>query len=88
MEAVLKTPFNQSQVEILKLFSQGLTDKQIEELRKVLIAFKLKLLDDHLDRVVQEKGLTIEQINAVSHEHRRTPYKSKIEAARKNQQIQ
>ena len=53
MEAVLKTPFNQSQVEILKLFSQGLTEKQIEELRQVLIAFKLKRLDDHLDRVVQ-----------------------------------
>lgn len=88
MEAVLKTPFNQSQVEILKLFSQGLTEKQIEELRQVLIAFKLKLLDDHLDKVVQEKGLTIEQINAASYEHRRTPYKSKIEAARKNQQIQ
>ena len=44
-------PFNNAQVEILKLFSQGLSDKQTEELRRVLIAFRFKLLDEHVEKV-------------------------------------
>ncbi len=77
MEATLQTPFNSAQVEILKLFSQGLTDEQTEELRRILIAFRFKLLDEHVDLVVNEKGLTVKQVNQTSGEHRRTPYQSK-----------
>lgn len=66
MESVLHTPFNAAQVEILKIFSQGLTDEQLEELRQTLIAFRFKLLDEHVERVVAEKGLTTEEINQAS----------------------
>ncbi len=81
MEAVLQTPFNTAQVEILKLFSQELTDEQLEELRQVLIAFRFKLLDKHVEQVVEQKGLTETQINQASQEHRRTPYRSKQQNA-------
>lgn len=77
MEATLQTPFNEAQVEILKLFSQGLTDEQLEELRRILIAFRFKLLDEHVEQVVDQKGLTPEQINHASWAHRRTSYTSK-----------
>lgn len=80
MEATLQTPFNAAQVEILKLFSQGLTEAQLEELRRTLIAFRFKLLDEHVEQVVKQKGLTTEQINQASREHRRTPYRSKQKA--------
>ncbi|HRI62437.1 MAG TPA: hypothetical protein PK228_22005 [Saprospiraceae bacterium] len=82
MEAGLQTPFNSAQVEILKLFSQGLTDEQMEELRRTLIAFRFKLLDDHVEQVAERKGLTTEQINQASWEHRRTPYQSKQKAGK------
>ena len=80
MEVTLQTPFNAAQVEILKLFSQGLTEAQLEELRRTLIAFRFKLLDEHVEQVVKQKGLTTEQINQASWEHRRTPYRSKQKA--------
>lgn len=79
----MQTPFNQAQVEILKLFSQGLTEEQTEELRRILIAFRFKLLDEHVEKVVMQKGMTKEQINQASSEHRRTTYKRKTQAGLK-----
>lgn len=70
-------PFNNAQVEILKLFSQGLSDKQTEELRRVLIAFRFKLLDEHVVKVAAKKKLTLAEINKVSQEHHRIPSKNK-----------
>lgn len=67
----LQTPFNTAQVEILKLFSQGLSDVQLEELRRILIAFRFQLLDKHVEKVVNKKGISLEQINKASKEHRR-----------------
>lgn len=75
MDTSLKTPFNPAQVEILKLFAQGLTNEQLEELRKVLIAFRFKMLDEQVEKVAKEKGLDMEQINEASKGHRRTPYR-------------
>ncbi|MEM6319478.1 MAG: hypothetical protein AAF960_17535 [Bacteroidota bacterium] len=77
MDSSLQMPFNEAQVEILKLFSQGLTDKQTEELRRILIAFRFKLLDEQAKKVATKKGLTMQQINAVSKEHNRVPSKNK-----------
>ena len=84
MEATLQTPFNAAQVEILQLFSQGLTDEQLEELRRILIDFRFKLLDEHVEKVVKQKGLSTEQINSASHEHRRTVYHSKQRGTQQN----
>lgn len=79
----LQTPFNPAQVEILKIFSEGLTEAQIEELRQVLLEFRLKLLDDHIEAIAEQKKLTVEQINKASKEHRRTPYHGKERLASK-----
>ena len=70
MDSSLQMPFNKAQVEILKLFSQGLTDTQTEELRKVLIAFRFKLLDEHVTKLAIRKNVSLEEINRVSQEHR------------------
>lgn len=77
MDASLPMPFNNAQVEILKLFSQGLSDKQTEELRRVLIAFRFKLLDEHVEKVAAKKKMTVAEINKVSQEHHRIPSKNK-----------
>ena len=57
MGNILNTPFNEAQVKILKLFSGGLTDKQLDELRQLLTAFKFQLLDAHIEKVMAEKAL-------------------------------
>lgn len=82
MASTLQTPLNAAQVEILKMFSQGLTDEQLEELRTILVAFRFKLLDEHVDQMVEEKGYTQEEINQASWGHRRAPYRNKQQAAR------
>lgn len=78
MGAILKTPFTEAQVEILKLFTTDLTDVQMEELRQLLIAFKFKLLDEHIENVSAKKGLTDDDIEKVSFEHRRTTYRHRL----------
>ncbi len=75
MGNVLKMPFNEAQVEILKLFSSDLTDSQLQELKQLLITFKFKLLDAHVEKVIAEKGLSDSDIEKASFEHRRTPYR-------------
>ncbi len=77
MDASLQMPFNSAQVEILKLFSQGLTDQQTEELRKLLIEFRFKLLDEHVVVAATAKGMTAKSIDEASKEHRRTAYEGK-----------
>ena len=67
MEAILQTPFNTAQVEILQLFSQSLTDTQVVELRRLLIDFRFKRLDEHVEKVAKEKGLSAAQITQSSH---------------------
>ena len=88
METSLNTPFNPAQVEILKLFSQGLTDEQTEELRLMLTAFRFKLLDEHIEKVAKEKDMSIEQINEASKGHRRTPYRSKFQSEQKKGKVE
>ena len=75
METTLQTPFNAAQVEILKIFSQGLTEEQTEDLRHILIAFRFKLLDEQVELIAKRKGLTLEQVNEASQGHFRTSSK-------------
>ena len=75
MGNILNTPFNEAQVEILKLFSSDLTDRQLDELRQLLTAFKFQLLNAHIEKVVAVKGMTDADIENASFEHWRTPYK-------------
>lgn len=77
MTPTLQTPFNPTQVEILKLFSQGLSNEQLEDLRRVLVAFRFKLLDEHLEKIAKANGLTLKEVDQASKEHRRRPYKAK-----------
>jgi len=48
-----------------------LSDVQLEELRRILIAFSFQLLDKHLEKIGNKKGLSLEQTNEASQEHSR-----------------
>lgn len=69
----LQTPLNPAQVEILKFFAHGLTAAQLDELRRILIEFRFKLLDEHIEEVTQHKNLTPSEVDKASKEHRRRP---------------
>jgi hypothetical protein len=63
-----------AQLEILKAFSTPMDDQELMEFRKWIFKFKLKKLQDHMDKVWDEKGVHPDDLLGV---HMRTPYKSK-----------
>jgi hypothetical protein len=70
-------PFNAAQLELLHLFSAELSEKQMGELKRILIDFKFRMVEEYAQKVAQEKNWSVETINAMSKEHLRTPYQSK-----------
>ena len=77
MEAVLNKPFNAAQIELIQLLANDLENSELAELRKMLIAFRFKLVEERAERIAQAKGWTEEKINLMSQEHHRTPYTAK-----------
>ena len=86
MEAVLNKPFNGAQIELIQILAQDFDTEELMELRKVLIAFRFRLVEERAERIAQNKGWTTEQINQMSQEHHRTPYVAQQKNDRKNQQ--
>ncbi len=77
MEAVMNKPFNTAQIELIQLLAQGLDNHELVELRKILVAFRFRLVEERAERIALAKGWSEEQINQMSQEHLRTPYKAK-----------
>jgi len=71
MDNSVQTSLNNAQLEILQLFSQGLTELELEELRATLIEFRTKQLEKQVLRVANNKGLSIEDVNEAYKQHRR-----------------
>jgi hypothetical protein len=78
MEAVLNKPFNEAQIELIQLLAHDLDNHELLELRKLLVAFRFKLVEERAERIAQSKGWSEEQINQMSQEHLRTTYKAKL----------
>jgi thermostable 8-oxoguanine DNA glycosylase len=86
MEAVLNKPFNTAQIELIQLLAQDLDSQELAELRKILVAFRFKLVEERAERIAQAKGWSDEQVNQLSQEHFRTPYKALQKKAVQNKQ--
>ena len=71
MEAVLNKPFNGAQIELIQILAQDLDTNELMALRKVLIAFRFRLVEERAERIAQSKGWTTEHINQMSQEHHR-----------------
>ena len=80
----LQTPFSNAQLELLKLFSTDLTVQELQDLKRLLVAFKFKRVTEMADKVWDEKGWTNEDMDRLLHTHLRTPYKSQEEYLNRN----
>jgi hypothetical protein len=72
--------FNEAQLEIIQLFGTGVSDDDMKELKKLLLAFKFRRVSQLADKISREKGWTDEFIDAIPDGHLRTPYLSKIKS--------
>ncbi len=75
---VLKKPFNDAQLELLKVLATNLSDEDMKELKKVLLEFRFKQISIMADKLLDAQGITPEALVNRAQNIRRTKYKSKI----------
>ena len=66
-----------AQVEILKLLADNLSETELADLKKILLAFKLQRVVQLADKIWDEKGWSQETMNKFLQTHMRTPYQRK-----------
>lgn len=76
MSLAVQTPFTEAQLELLSLFNTTLTQSDMQELRRLLLDFKFRKLQNMIEEVSDEKNYTKEKLKKMGSEHNRTSYKS------------
>ena len=56
-------PLSNIQIELLKLYSVGVSDEVLLELKKIMSKFLMQKMRDEADKVWLEKGYTEKNIN-------------------------
>lgn len=79
MKTLLNKPFNDAQVELIQLLAQDLNSDELAELRKLLVSFRFRLVEQRAEQISQNKAWTNEEINNLSKKHLRTPYAAKYQ---------
>ena len=74
--ASLNVPLTNAQLEVMQLFSLNLSEEEMQELKRLLIAYKAARLFRKADEVWKARGWTQETMDNFMHTHLRTPYKS------------
>jgi hypothetical protein len=72
----LNAPLTNAQLEVVQLFSLNLSEGELQELKRLLIAYKATLLSRKADAVWKEKGWSQNTMDKFLQSHLRTPYKS------------
>lgn len=71
MEETLQTPLNKAQLELLKLFSRVSDEKELTEIKDLIVQYYADKLTRETDRLWDERGYTQETMNEwLSHEHK------------------
>lgn len=69
-----QTKLNSMQLFMIKLFQKQLNAKQEEEIKALLTDYFARQIDEEMDRIWEEKGLSQEDLNHALEEHKRTHY--------------
>ena len=77
METNQPTRLNGMQQYMLRLFERELPAHQEAEIKQLLAAYFSRLVDDEIGALVNERGITAEQLEQDATVHRRTPYNPK-----------
>lgn len=73
----VESGLNKTQLEILQMFNSDLTNDELLELKRTFVKFLAKKANKLANKVWDEKGWTNEDMERISKEHLRTPYKNK-----------
>ncbi|NCA86778.1 MAG: hypothetical protein EOM83_14620 [Clostridia bacterium] len=73
----IEIPLNKSQLEILKLFSRELDEKDYLEIKRLIVRYLAEKVTKMADQVWEEKNWNQEEMENLVNEHYRTPYNPK-----------
>jgi len=68
-------PLSNAQLELLKLFSRDIDDKDLHEIKRLIVKYLSGKLSNQANKVWEEKNWTNEDMNEFLNTHMRTPYK-------------
>lgn len=69
-----RNTLSNAQVEVLKILADNLSDAELADLKKILLAFKLQRVVQLADKAWDEKGWSQETMRKFLETHLRTPY--------------
>jgi hypothetical protein len=72
---IMATVLNPIQVQLLKVFQYQRDEKELEEIRDVLLDYLDKKIQKEAGRVWEERGYSNELMDEWLNTHSRTPYK-------------
>ncbi len=72
----LKPSFSNLQLELLKLYANGISDEQLVEIKWLLGKYFADKAAEGMDKLIEEKGLTQEGIIDESKQHHRRANRS------------
>ncbi len=75
MQATLKQPLSNLQLELLELFARQVPDSDLFEIKKMLANYFAQKAMDEADKIWEERGYTHETMNQLLKTHSRTSYK-------------
>ena len=70
----INTPLNSTQLEILKLFSRELEEKDLLEIKRLIVRYLAEKATKLADDVWEKKGWSNEDMDNLLNTHDRTPY--------------
>lgn len=82
MKKVEINPLSNLQREILKLYSQNITEEDLLAIRKLIARYFAEKAMDIADQVWDEKGMTQEDAHRLASTRMRTPYNPKSDESR------
>ena len=68
-------PLSNMQIELLKLFSRDLEEKDLKEIKKLIVNYLSEKLSAKADKIWEEKNWSNEDMDKLIKTHMRTPYK-------------
>lgn len=72
----IKPSFSNLQLELLKLYANGISNEQLLEVKWLLGKYFAEKATEEMDKLIEEKGLTAQNIVEKSKEHHRRANRS------------
>lgn len=71
----LNYPLSNAQLELLKLFANDIPDEELIDLKRLIVKYYAKKLEEKATKIWEEKNWTDEDMDKFLNTHMRTPYK-------------